>query len=754
MITRGQTLSTPDEMATLQVRLEEMETKLEEAEETLDALRNGQVDALFVTGSQGGNIFSLKGADYPYRVMIEAMHEGAATVAADGAILYCNRRFAEMVSLPLEKVFGKPIHNFIRQRDLDSINSLLMGHQDKSKEVTLCGPNQAGLQVYVSANPLQITGANDAIYLILTDLTEQKKIENALRNAEKKYRGIFENAVEGMFQITADGIYLSANPALAKIYRYKSPSQMISDLNHRKKSLYIDAGRRDELLQLIVKCTEVRNFESRIRCKDGETIWISENARSVFDEAGMLMHIEGSVEDITDRKRYETQLEYQANYDELTGLANRHLLRDRLHQTLIAGERYGHPVMVAFIDLEQFKFINNSLGHHIGDRLLQAISLRLKSCVRVGDTVARHGDKEFVLVIDHADEPVISLIIPRILESVSATVMIDENEMNINCSIGLSLYPIDGRDPNTLIRYAGAAMHLAKEQGRNNYQFYTKELNHKISSRLAIESNLRHALKRGEFYLHYQPKVDLRLGHIVGVEALVRWKHGGLVISPADFIPLAEEIGLIVPIGEWVLRTACAQNKAWQDAGLPHISISVNLSGRQFKEKNLVNVVGRTLQDTGLEARFLDLELTESMVMQNVESTMATMRDLKLMGLTLSIDDFGTGYSSLSYLRRFPIDVLKIDQSFVHDITDDLNHATLASSIVSLAHILKLKVIAEGVETLIQLDYLRRHHCDEIQGYFFSRPVPGEEIGQMLKFAKVLPSMQEEIFNSESENNN
>jgi diguanylate cyclase (GGDEF)-like protein/PAS domain S-box-containing protein len=741
-------LMVPGEIAELQILLEEAEKKLKEAQETLAAIHGGEVDALIVAGNDGEAIYSLQGVDYPYRVMIEAMHEGAITVGLDGSILYSNRRFAAMVNLPLEKVFGRFFGDFIGHADMDAISTLIATNEDKGKEITLHMADGTCLQVHLSASLLQLADEVDVTYMIIMDLTAQKKIENDLREAEQKYRGIFENSVEGMFQITPDGLYLSANPALARIYHYKSPSHLTKDIGYQKKSLYVDQGRHAEFLQLIRKCVVVRNFESRIRCRDGEIIWISENARCIFNETGTLTHFEGSVVDITDRKRYENQLEYQANYDALTGLANRHLLKDRLQQTLIAGGCDSHPVMVMFIDLDKFKFINSSLGHSVGDRLLQTIAHRLKSCLSAGETIARHGGDEFVLVIDHADEATISLILPRIIESISETVTLDGNEININCSIGLSLYPIDGSEADVLIRHADTAMHLAKEQGRNNYQFYTQELNLKISSRLAMESNLRHALKRGEFFLHYQPKVDLQTGHIIGAEALIRWKHGGTVISPAEFIPLAEEIGLIVPIGEWILRTACAQNKAWQQSQLPNISMSVNLSGRQFKEKNLANLVSHVLRDTGLDARFLDLELTESMVMQNVESTMATMRELKQMGVSLSIDDFGTGYSSLSYLRRFPIDVLKIDQSFVRDIADASDNATLASSIISLAHTLKLRVVAEGVETMAQLNHLRLHRCDEMQGYLFSRPVSAEEMGQMLKRSKTLAILQEEVADS------
>jgi diguanylate cyclase (GGDEF)-like protein/PAS domain S-box-containing protein len=474
--------------------------------------------------------------------------------------------------------------------------------------------------------------------------------------------------------------------------------------------------------------------------KDGSPLWSDLHVAPVMDDSGKVTHFVVVQYDITATKRYEAELEFQANRDVLTGLANRSLLRDRLNQAIAYAGRYNHQVWVVYIDLDSFKFVNDTLGHKAGDLLLQAVSERLLLTVRETDTVARLGGDEFVLLLpEREDEHLKAGVVQRIMDVVARPLLIEGHEFFVTCSSGVAAYPADGDNAEMLVKHADIAMYRAKELGRNNFQFYTSAMNERALERLRIEGDLRNALERGEFLLHYQPQVDLHSGKIVGMEALIRWLHPELgMVSPLRFIGLAEETGLIIPIGAWVLRTACAQCQAWQQAGLGRLRIAVNLSARQFAQQDLVRFIADVLEDTGLDPTCLEIELTESLVMKDVERAIGVLRDLKSLGVHISVDDFGTGYSSLSYLKRFPIDVLKIDQSFVRDITLDSDDAAIVASIISLAHSLRLHVIAEGVETEEQLAYLRQHRCDEMQGYYFSRPVSASEFGQLLLRGKCL----------------
>ncbi|HCE09255.1 MAG TPA: PAS domain S-box protein, partial [Oxalobacteraceae bacterium] len=469
--------------------------------------------------------------------------------------------------------------------------------------------------------------------------------------------------------------------------------------------------------------------------KDGTGYWNDLFIAPVQDENGVISHFVVAQYDITAVMRYEAELEFQAQHDSLTGLANRNLLRERLTQAIAGADRSGTPIWIVFVDVDRFKFVNDTLGHEAGDTLLKVLAGRLQSAAREADTVARVGGDEFVLVLrEHTEDGPGLAVLQHIMDAVAQPLMIEEHEFFLTCSIGVATYPTDGSTAENLIKHADIAMYRAKEMGRNTFQFYTETMNARTLDRLSIEADLRHALERDEFVVHYQPQVDLSSGRIVGMEALIRWNHPVHgQIAPARFIGLAEEMGLIIPIGAWVMRTACIQTKSWQQAGLGDLRVAVNLSPRQFTQKALVQSIAEVLQATGLEARFLDLELTESMVMHDVDNAIAILRNLKALGVHISIDDFGTGYSSLSYLRRFPIDVLKIDQSFVNDLTVDPDDAAIVVSIISLAHSLRLQVIAEGVETAEQLAFLRARGCDQVQGYYFSRPLAPEAFERMFQ---------------------
>lgn len=428
------------------------------------------------------------------------------------------------------------------------------------------------------------------------------------------------------------------------------------------------------------------------------------------------------------------RLDHLAHHDVLTDLPNRMLLQDRLGQAIELAQRQGRQLVVMFMDLDRFKHINDSLGHAIGDQLLQSVAQRLVGCVRRSDTVSRQGGDEFVLLLSIAHSEDAATSAQKMLEALALPHRIERHDLHISVSIGISIYPDDGQDAETLIKNADVAMYHAKESGRNNYKFFEQQMQDRAVQRQSIEASLRGALERQEFVLYYQPKIQLSSRTIVGVEALIRWQHPeqGL-LPPAQFVPIAEDCGLIVQIGSWVLREACLQARAWQQAGLPPITVAVNASALEFRAKDFVENMRATLEDIGLEPHYLEIELTESVLMRDAESTNRSLHALAELGVKLAIDDFGTGYSSLSYLRQFPIDTLKIDQSFVNQMTRNPDDATIVSAIISMGKSLQKRVIAEGVETAEQYACLLARHCDEGQGYYFGRPMVAQAFAVLLQ---------------------
>jgi diguanylate cyclase (GGDEF)-like protein len=444
--------------------------------------------------------------------------------------------------------------------------------------------------------------------------------------------------------------------------------------------------------------------------------------------------------DVTANRQAQERLNYLAYHDELTGLPNRSLYNDRLSQAMIEARRQGRYVGVMLLDIDHFKMVNDTMGHDAGDELLRDIGKRLSVCLRESDTVSRFGGDEFGLVLaDMADPRDAIFVAQKMLDSFAPPFFVGGRELFVGPSFGITIYPVDSDDPDGLVKNADSAMYHAKAQGRNNFQFYSAELTARAQSRLDMETSLRRALERREFLLHYQPKFSLETGEMTGVEALIRWQHPALgMVSPRDFIGIAEESGLILPIGEWVLLAACQQVKGWHDEGFAQVKLAVNLSTKQFRQSRLKDTLAVVLAETGFDPRNLEFEITESVLMENTTAVSEVLAELKAMGISISVDDFGTGYSSLSYLKRFPIDALKIDRSFVRDIPADHDDAAIVRAIIAMSRSLRMKVIAEGVETDEQQQFLRAEGCDEIQGYLSGRPVPPEEFLRMLRSRKAL----------------
>lgn len=585
----------------------------------------------------------------------------------------------------------------------------------------------------------EATEPDESLLEILTHIGAQLGRVAERQRAETKFRVLLESAPDAIVIVDGKGRIVLINSQTEKMFGYSR-----DELSGKSVEILLPERFRESHVKHRASYDSRRSQRMgpgrvlHARRKDGEEFPAEITLSPVKAEGGPL--IISVLRDFTERKRSEERLNHLATHDPLTNLPNRRMLSEILAKTLPRHQRHKRLVAVMFLDLDRFKIINDTLGHDVGDGLLKGVAKRLVDLVREGDTVVRMGGDEFVLILtDVAEMQDPSRVAQRILDSLSKPFAVEGHELFITTSIGISLFPGDGENPETLLKNADAAMYRAKEQGKNNYQYYSSNINAKASERLSMENSLRHALERGEFLLHYQPRVDLATGRIFGAEALIRWQHPerGLV-SPAEFIPLAEETGLIVPIGEWVLRTACAQNKAWQTAGLSSFRVAVNLSGQQFQEKKLVEMVLRALRESDLSPRFLELELTESIIMKNAEQTIGTLCKFHGMGIEIAIDDFGIGYSSLNYLKRFPISRLKIDQSFVRDITTDPDDSAIVAAIITMAHSLKLKVVAEAVETSDQLEFLRQLQCDEIQGYLFSRPLPPEEMTKLLKVGKRL----------------
>lgn len=589
---------------------------------------------------------------------------------------------------------------------------------------------KAGAQDYL------IKGRVDSQLLsrTLSYAIERKRFEAALGESEETLRTVVESVREIIFRIDPDCHLTFLNTAWTKILGLPAEACLDQPL---LAFFHPDDRMRctDMMNQLLRRELDSLRFEARLLKQDTEPVWMEADMALNLDAQGKVNGIVGTLDDISERRENEERLLYMATHDALTGLPNRNLFEDRLNQAIAQSARENQLVAVIFMDLDQFKMVNDSLGHDQGDILLREVAVRLAETVRAGDTVARLGGDEFVIVLSELDAAEDAIAIARkIMKSLEKPVYLKNQELAVAGSIGIAMFPKDGDTTSQLVRNADTAMYRSKELGRKQICFYSPEMNAKLLERLTLENDMRRAIERNEFEVHYQPKLDITTGRILGFEALLRWQHPVRgTISPDKIIPLAESSGLILAIGSWVLRTACEQLVQWQQQGYSGLTMAVNLSARQFWKEDLVENIAEILKETGLPPEYLELEITESSVMRNAEETISTLGKLHDMGITLSIDDFGTGYSSLSYLKRFPIQALKVDQSFVRDITVDRDAAAIAQGIIALAHSMNLQVIAEGVQTQSQFDLLKLWNCNAMQGYLFSKPVPGKSAFDLLR---------------------
>jgi diguanylate cyclase (GGDEF)-like protein/PAS domain S-box-containing protein len=567
---------------------------------------------------------------------------------------------------------------------------------------------------------------------------EHKQAEKALLESEGRYRQLLSSITDYVFSVQIQHGRPAATthgPGCASVTGYSSEEYAADPYLWYRMIHEEDRQAATHQAETMLSGHPVRPLEHRIIHKNGQIRWIKNTLVPYFDQQGRLLSYDGLVSDITERKQAEHKLIHAAYHDGLTNLPNRERFNDRLLQALIQARRHCRMLAVMYLDLDRFKCINETLGHSMGDLLLRSMADRLIHCIREGDTIARLGGDEFILLCqDMAQAQDAALVARKIHQALLKSFILDEQEFYITTSIGISLFPPDGADVDTLIKNADAAMYQAKAQGRNTYQFYSPAINAEAFRNLTLENNLRNALEREEFIMHYQPLVELSSGRIAGAEALVRWQHPKFgLLPPRDFIHLAEETGLIIPLGNWILKTACQQAKAWQMAGFFPLRISVNLSMRQFTHNDVMASVLNALETSSLDPKCLEIELTESMVMLNAEQTIATLRAFKSAGIQVALDDFGTGYSSLSYLKNLPLNKLKLDQSFVSALTEEKVNESISMAIITLAHCLNLQVIAEGVETFEQLELLRSMKCDEVQGFLFSKPLPAAEISELLQ---------------------
>lgn len=677
-----------------------------------------------------------------FRGVLSVISEGLAVISADWIWLYANPVAEAILGQPPGTLVGKtslnlkvdclhPDGNVLPPEEFSTHRVLRDGKPIQDCETGFRYPDGRIRWCRVNCSPLGFDAEGKATGAVITfyDITARRRTEAQLKLAQAAING----SGEAILLASAGQKIGAVNPAFERLTGYAS-----DEVVGRGAGMLDSDDPGESISQLPLQAlARIGYWQGKIlvRCKNGKLcpVWLGVSV--VREENRALEHYIYIFSDMTERMEVQRNIRFLAHHDPLTGLPNRLLLRDRMEQAVALAGRMQSCVALMILDLDRFKTINDSLGHPVGDALLKEVVERLKGCVRESDTISRQGGDEFIILLnDVRDSEAVARVADKINQCMAAPVVLDKHVLNTTFSIGIALYPNDGLDFDSLLQKADTAMYHAKESGRNGHRFFTEEMNQQVVEHMTLETQLRKALEKKEFILHYQPQLDLQEGKIVGVEALIRWNSpGNGMVSPARFIPVAENCGLIVPIGAWVLNEACRQAKAWQDAGLPPFVVAVNLSAVQFKRQELITSVINALVLSDLDSQWLELELTESILIQDAEATLDAVRRLKALGVKLSVDDFGTGYSSLAYLKRFAVDKLKIDQSFIRDLVADPDDAAIVRAIIQMAHSLKLKTIAEGVESEELSNLLRMFHCDEIQGYWFARPMPADQLEDFVR---------------------
>lgn len=683
---------------------------------------------------------ALRQSEEKYRTILENISDGYYETDVNGNMTFFNNALCHVTGHDCDSLMGM---NYQEYTDKENAKKLFKTYA----QVYLAGKAIRGCEYEVTQKDGTKKYLESSIALrkdssgnilgfrgITRDTTDRKHMEEQIRQSEERYRTIIDEMEECYFEADLTGNVTFFNENFANVVGYAQKD--ITGINFQ------DLIKKDDINSIYRLFNEIfrtgkatRNFLHQFFRADGS---VTSAEFSVFpkrDQEGRICGFRGVGHDITERKRAEERIQYLATHDALTGLPNRLMFSQLLHHAIQTAKRYERQFAVLFIDLDRFKTINDSMGHEAGDQLLQEIATRLTETLRAVDVVARLGGDEFVVLIEEfQDLDQLKTVAGRILSSVIKPVFIGKQECRVTASIGISIFPNDADDEQSLMKNSDIAMYFAKEEGKNNFQFYSMDIQSKSLEHLSIETNLRYALEREEFSLHYQAKVDFKTNKITGVEALIRWQNATLgSVTPTQFIPVAEETGLIIPIGKWVIQTACLQNVAWQSLGLPSVCIAVNLSLRQLTDDYLIDDISAALNHSGMAPNLLELEITESMVMHNPSKVIAVLNKIKSLGVRLAIDDFGTGYSSLAQIKHFPVDILKVDRSFIRNIPADIEDKAITEAIINMGKSLCLTVVAEGVETVEQIDFLKDHFCDEMQGYYFSKPISSDQFADLLK---------------------